>query len=326
MESRKLISFGSSSYVISIPKAWIEQNKLSKGASVYIDEKPNELVLSVHDEGEHVPKEKTIDALNKSLADIETEIVAAYIKNYDIIEIRQFKEEYAVGIKDIFQDLAGLEVMEQTSSKIVVKDLINLKEVSTKTLIRRIDIIIRSMIDDVMTTTNKEAVDSIYQRDSDVNRLVFLIRRILTAALENPRIARMFDTNCSELVVEWEIAQRLEKIGDQCKRIAKGVAEADVSENKRKAIGETFNRIKLMYLTVMKSYYSKDPTPVFQLESTTSRNMFEDIDKLQVLNGVSKCSPKQHAGCMKQATILNNLKNMVVAIRNIAREVLINSV
>ena len=38
MEFRKLIKFGNSSYVVSLPKKWIIRNRLEKGAVIYIDE------------------------------------------------------------------------------------------------------------------------------------------------------------------------------------------------------------------------------------------------------------------------------------------------
>ena len=45
MEYRKLISFGKNSYVVSLPKNWVRQNKLKKGDLVYIEENVSNLVL-----------------------------------------------------------------------------------------------------------------------------------------------------------------------------------------------------------------------------------------------------------------------------------------
>ena len=46
MEFRKLIGFGKSSFVVSIPKGWTQRNKLNKGDIVYLHEEENALVLS----------------------------------------------------------------------------------------------------------------------------------------------------------------------------------------------------------------------------------------------------------------------------------------
>src|SRR3989338_4595298 len=111
-----------------------------------------------------------------------------------------------------------MEIIEQTANKIVAKDLINIKEVSIKTLIRRIDLIIRSMMEDLIASIGKKecekVVETLFQRDADVNRLYFLVRRVTTAALEDPRIAKLFETTPLELVADWEVVLALEKIGD----------------------------------------------------------------------------------------------------------------
>ena len=46
MEFRKLISFGKSSYVVSLPKAWVVQQKLKKGDLIAVDEAGPKLILS----------------------------------------------------------------------------------------------------------------------------------------------------------------------------------------------------------------------------------------------------------------------------------------
>ena len=51
MEYRKLISFGKSSYVVSLPKSWVVQNKLKKGDLLYFDEKEKDLILSIQSGG-----------------------------------------------------------------------------------------------------------------------------------------------------------------------------------------------------------------------------------------------------------------------------------
>ncbi|MDO8656313.1 MAG: AbrB/MazE/SpoVT family DNA-binding domain-containing protein, partial [Nanoarchaeota archaeon] len=45
MEYRKLISFGKSSFVVSLPKSWVIQNKLKKGDLIYMEENEGTLIL-----------------------------------------------------------------------------------------------------------------------------------------------------------------------------------------------------------------------------------------------------------------------------------------
>ena len=48
MDVRKLISFGKGSYIISMPKTWVEKNKLKKGDFISVSDDGFELVLSAN--------------------------------------------------------------------------------------------------------------------------------------------------------------------------------------------------------------------------------------------------------------------------------------
>ena len=46
IDVRKLISFGKGSYIISMPKGWIEKNNLKKGDLISVNDGGFELTLS----------------------------------------------------------------------------------------------------------------------------------------------------------------------------------------------------------------------------------------------------------------------------------------
>ena len=60
MEYRRLISFGRSSYVVSLPKEWIGQNNLKKGDLVYLQESGPNLLLSKKESDEKVEEVEVI--------------------------------------------------------------------------------------------------------------------------------------------------------------------------------------------------------------------------------------------------------------------------
>ena len=45
MEFRKLMAFGNSSFVVSVPKAWVEKNRLKKGDVLVVDERDRKSVV-----------------------------------------------------------------------------------------------------------------------------------------------------------------------------------------------------------------------------------------------------------------------------------------
>ena len=47
MEPRKIIQFGNSSYVITLPQDWMKENNLDKGDKLNVTESGETLILSV---------------------------------------------------------------------------------------------------------------------------------------------------------------------------------------------------------------------------------------------------------------------------------------
>ena len=70
------------------------------------------------------------------------------------------------------------------------KPNINTVKVSIEKTIRRMDIIVRSILKDLIDS-KEEMTDSINYRDFDVNRLYFLLFKIVKSALKDPNIAKI---------------------------------------------------------------------------------------------------------------------------------------
>ena len=75
MEFRKLIRFGKNSYVISIPKPWVEKNKLKKGDTIYINENLDGLQINVREKKKISEQIRAIiiNTKAKALNQIQTE-------------------------------------------------------------------------------------------------------------------------------------------------------------------------------------------------------------------------------------------------------------
>ena len=51
MDTRRIISFGTSSYVVSVPKNWVRENNLKKGDLIHVEDRKDELILSPNSGG-----------------------------------------------------------------------------------------------------------------------------------------------------------------------------------------------------------------------------------------------------------------------------------
>ncbi|MBI4983623.1 phosphate uptake regulator PhoU [Candidatus Woesearchaeota archaeon] len=262
MEYRKLISFGKSSYVVSLPKNWINQNKLKKGNTVYLEEREQDLILSARDNKKaKVDSEIIIQVNGKSVRRLQREIISAYIKDYKTITLvgEELKDK-AVEVQNTIQNLMALEVMEQTSKKIVAKDFLDMDNISIFNMIRKIDIILRAMIEDCERMFIHDNYENIYHRDNDVNRLSFLVFRIVEFGLSNSSFMyKKHNLNPQNLLYLWWFAFNLESIGDDIKRIARFMREMkNVNKKQQEHFLKLFTEAKNGYLVVLKGFHNHD--------------------------------------------------------------------
>ncbi len=265
MEIRKLIKFGSSSHVLALPHKWLKEHNLNKGDMVYISRNNNnELVISpeLKKEIEEI-KKTTINIDGKSSRRISREILIAYINGFNIIDIigKELNIK-AKKVKDFIHRLIGLEVLEQTSQKIVAKQLvstINIKEFSIlNKFLMQADRIIQSMFNDtrdiiIDTKQNSRIINykHIFQRDEDVNRLIFLIFKAV-------RYMGSKQIETKKLVNFWLLADLIEEIGDAIKRIARLFIKLRLNKQERSDLYNLFNEIKENYVLAFKSVMKED--------------------------------------------------------------------
>ncbi len=305
MEVRKIVSFGNSSYVITIPKSWIKSNGLKKGDIVKVDERPYELLISVRDESKKAPEEITINCEGRSINELKTEIMASYIRNYSLIRLNGSSiKNISTTLKPIIHNLVGMEVIEETSSSILVKDLLDISEVSIDNTLRRMDMLIKSMLED---STQQDNVESIYERDREVNRLALLALRIFRAATDNPGMLKMFNTSYWDLFISRQVTVQLEHVGDNIKRISKLLKESKKSNEDLK---KAYYQLVIRYREAMKIYYKKDKASSYKLEADTKKFIIS-LDKIIEKNRD-----------VATTRIVENYKQMAKAIMYVLRNVM----
>lgn len=277
MESRKLILFGKNSFVISLPKSWVIGNKLKKGDLVYIEDRSPELAVMP---SEITPKEKQkktiIEIQNKELGRIRSEIISAYLMNSDIIElIGENMSENVKNIKNIIRDLSGLEIMDLTSKRITAQVILNEEEVDLENLFRRVDMIVRSMISDSISTIKEDMYENIQARDTDANRLVWLSFRVVRKAMKNPGFAKKINMSSMDLLNYKNIIAELERIGDQAKRVARYVRKLKLNTKSQTEFYKLYSSLNELYLETMKAYYKKDRDLAFEVMEISRKKNFE---------------------------------------------------
>lgn len=310
MHTRRLVKAGSTSHTVSLPKAWLDKNSLKKGDMIFITEKSDSelMVSSKQEEGKKEKKEITIEVDGKPIGSIQREITSAYVNNYSKIHLAgKSIGEKSKKLRDVLHHFVALEVDEQTGSRISAKDLLNLGEISIEKTIRRMDMTLRSIIvDSIKSIGSKVVHESIEQRDDDVNRLYFLLFRLLKSALNSSKIAGNFKISNNDIMSIWYLIINIENIADDAKTLS---SLAD-KINDKALFKEAYSEIEASYSDVMKAYYNKDKKLADEVAGRRI-DIFIKCSKLLIQTPT--------AGA---AEVIENLKSMTTNICNIARIVL----
>jgi len=312
MDLRKVIEFGRGSHVITIPKAWFNKNKLKKGDLLDVSVGLNEITYSTKSSNyEKKPLDVSITAIDKDMNHIESEIVSSYLNNADSIEVisRDLKTN-APQIKSILRNLSGMEILEQTSTRIVAKNLINTNEISILSLIRRMDIITRGMMEDGIKCFSEDHYESIRSRDKDVNRLFFLSSRVIRSGLKDHHVAQQLKTTPVELQDQLLVIMRIEKIADHQKRIARELSNGKIPSKIKKSLISMYIEIKNKFEDVMKAYYTKNKKIAIDIE-VSNYDRIQKLNLIQAMNHQPNCT-----------RIVEQLKGATAQIRNLAKTIL----
>jgi len=260
MDFRKLIKFGNSSHVISIPRDWIRKNNLEKGSVIYFSENGNnELVLAARESSDDEISKITINLDGDDERSINRKIYSKYLAGYDEISLvgeAALRKNEEV-LKSALSNLLAMEIIEQTKNKCVIKDFIDTRAVSIDNTIRRMDILIRSMLDD-LKTTYKDDSENLTRRDNEVNKLSNLISRTVKKASENPHLQKKLNLSNLDLLKIWRVHYLLELFADELKRVARHLGKTKVSNSMINKYLKTYEEIIGHYNQVMKSWYSNN--------------------------------------------------------------------
>lgn len=311
MDFRKLIKFGNSSYVISLPSKWIRKNELKKGDMVYFEENGNnELILNPKEkERKSEDKEMTLDVTGKDRDYIYRELSTAYMNNFRTINIiGKDLQEKSQFVKKTLQNLMALEIMEQTSKNITAKDFLDISTISISEMIRKVDIIVRSLISDSMLTMEEDNFEDVYQRDAEVNKLSLLLFRIIKVAMNNPQSTKQPELSPINLLGCWEMTVYLERIADEAKRVSRFVSKGKPKGKNAREFKDLYSKIEKYYLDVMKAYYGKDKVSAMSL-AVKKKHYIEMCDVYLKNHGNKKWIPN----------LAERLKMMVSGIHHILK-------
>jgi len=238
METRKVQVTGGSTYTVSLPKDWATKNDVSAGSVVEFHAEGDSLLLSPKSEQGRI--EGSIDVSGLGGDQLTRAVMTMYVSGFDIItlETPRVSAQQRRTIRQATQGLVGLEVIEETSERVVLQDLLDSSELSIHNAITRMRLVSLTMLADAveaLVENDDELAHDVRERDDDVDRLWYMISRVFRTVLRDPTAASDIGLPRETCFDYQSSARQLERIADHAAKIAElalevGEVDADIGD------------------------------------------------------------------------------------------------
>ena len=277
MEHRKIVRIGGS-YYISLPKKWIDIHNLKDSSIVTVEAKRG--VLEVYPVGVETKMETAEIVADDFLLQ---RLVTAYLDGAEIVDIHlrdDLNSELIDRLEKTLRLLVGAEIVEESRNRIVIQCFLR-EDYDISSLIYRVDRITGSMYIDAIKAIlkrDKELAQSVISRDDKVDKLFFLIVRLIRSSLKKAGLK----SNELLKLLDYRLAVRnLERIGDYSEAIAKLSLKVNTS------IPEFFERLAVftskiaeLQHEVVKSFINKNIYESSRYERIL-KNLYSELNELR---------------------------------------------
>jgi len=243
-ETRKIQYTGGSSYIVSLPKKWIQEMGMKQGDHVVIARQGN-AILQLSPATKRIAKgqkEATIEVLkDNNPYFLARKLISIYFLDFNVINIIPKSGRLLVEQREVIKDvvrriLMGTEIIADSAGGITLQVLINLLDLSVDAAFKRMLLIAKSMHRDTILSlreNNVELAKEVVKSDDEVDRFSFYIIRQLNIAIKNDfllkEIGLQEPRNCLGYRL---IAKSVERVADHATVIARDIAEMQEPLNK----------------------------------------------------------------------------------------------
>jgi phosphate uptake regulator len=225
MEKRKLQKTGGSSLSITLPKRWTENQGLKEQDFVvcHADEDGPLVIQSPETLKKKNHRSLAIDDLTND--EILREIVSTYVTGAEEVKVnaRQISKNQRIAVRAAIHRLIGFEIIEETSEKIILKNISAPNKFSFEQGRERIFAITKSMLEDAVTSFiagDKELAQDTIERDYEVDKIYFLTLRQSMSMFQYKIQERSENATIEKAHYYENIATQVERIADHATKIA----------------------------------------------------------------------------------------------------------
>ncbi|MBU1976606.1 MAG: hypothetical protein KKA62_01490, partial [Nanoarchaeota archaeon] len=183
MESRKLISSGPSSLIISLPNQWIKENSLQKGMSVDLEHVQNGLLIRTKEATKSQAKEKSYTLKNKEQYLIREELIYCFLHNVDCINVPL---KLVKNVSPVLDNIPGAE-LKIDKDNAYINNYLDKRRVNPSSEVSHCLRSMKDVLSKISKIKNEENVFEVDNILKNLERRLLIAESVVNKWIENPQ-------------------------------------------------------------------------------------------------------------------------------------------
>ncbi len=284
---RKVQLMGGSTLIISLPKEWTKKAGINPGDFVYLHIESDNSLRVMPKNVVSSKRRETVINVGKEMSKgaLVRELMSRYLTGYKVIVLNFHDGDYKQRkyLKSaISKKLIGVEVLEESSDRMVLQVLVNVEELTVNTIIQRMTYVASGMLSDSLKELkklDKEVIQDIIDRDDIADKLYLYILRQLNAAIKGYlKLEEIGLKSIEETLQYGVVAKSIERVADHAQRIAMNLLELSqlnflFKENLYKAIYEYGSSINKIFRDSVTAFLTRNRNDAHNIMDTAAESL-----------------------------------------------------
>jgi phosphate uptake regulator len=236
-EVRRLQETGRASFIISVPKKWIQELGLHKGSLITLSKQEDGSLVLTPGRARIAQKPTEVTVHLEPSQDprsLVRKVIALYLIGLNTIILKSKNSSVSSMLRDAIRELVrtklvGTEIVSESPTETVLQVLLSYPELSAEKALRRMATIADQMHKDSITALcdgRRDLAAQVLKSDDEVDRFSFYIVRQMKQAVEDRRILKEVGLRSARDCLGYRLVTKsIERVADHAVRIAQHATE-----------------------------------------------------------------------------------------------------
>jgi len=268
--NRRVQKTTTGTFFITLPKDWVKEYDIKHGATLEIEIRRDGALIIYPPHGGYESRLDKVTVLYSKgqLSTLKDFILGAYLLGYSMIDV--IAKEGAIDPKDreeirrMVHSFIGLEVLDEDERRMSIRSILDPLYTDPIKLLNRMAYLVEDMLRDgfkAILNGDLKLANIVAQRDDEVDRVYFLLIRLLRGALRNPSLADKYMLSLVDYLDYRVAAKIIETIGDIASSLQPYIDRPIHDED----VKEVFDKMIDIYRFSIEVFFTKETKKRLQL-------------------------------------------------------------